>query len=73
MFPAEVYDGRGGEDVDVFQCPHCELRFRNESELQQHIAFDHPDRETRRSAEDDLMGSHRHRHRDRQRGHESSP
>ncbi|MGH2729102.1 MAG: C2H2-type zinc finger protein [Actinomycetota bacterium] len=28
--------------MDVLQCPYCELRFRSESELQQHIAFDHP-------------------------------
>jgi hypothetical protein len=28
--------------MDVLQCPYCELRFRSESELQQHISFDHP-------------------------------
>jgi hypothetical protein len=28
--------------MDVYQCPYCELKFRTESELQQHIAFDHP-------------------------------
>ena len=31
--------------ADVHQCPFCELRFLNLSELQQHIAFDHPDRQ----------------------------
>lgn len=28
--------------MDVYQCPDCELKFRNTSELRQHIAFDHP-------------------------------
>lgn len=28
--------------MDVYQCPDCELKFRNSSELRQHIAIDHP-------------------------------
>ena len=28
--------------MDVYQCPHCELKFSNSSELRQHIAIDHP-------------------------------
>jgi hypothetical protein len=29
--------------MEILQCPECPLRFRTESELQQHIALDHPD------------------------------
>lgn len=29
---------------DVHQCPFCELRFVNLSELKFHIEMDHPDR-----------------------------
>lgn len=32
--------------ADVLQCPHCELRFRSDSELRQHVSFDHPDKIT---------------------------
>jgi hypothetical protein len=28
---------------DVLQCPHCELKFASRSDLNQHIAFDHPE------------------------------
>ena len=28
--------------MDVLQCPVCELRFRNESELEQHLRDEHP-------------------------------
>ena len=31
---------------DVLQCPHCELKFASRSDLNQHIAFDHPDKDT---------------------------
>jgi sarcosine oxidase delta subunit len=31
--------------MSVIQCPYCELKFATESDLKQHIAFDHPDRE----------------------------
>jgi uncharacterized C2H2 Zn-finger protein len=27
---------------DVLQCPHCDLKFATRSDLNQHIAFDHP-------------------------------
>ncbi len=37
-------DSDTGGMADVHQCPFCELRFLNLSELQQHIAFEHPDR-----------------------------
>jgi len=29
----------------TLQCPYCELKFASESDLKQHLAFDHPDRE----------------------------
>lgn len=31
--------------MSVIQCPYCELKFASESDLKQHLAFDHPDRE----------------------------
>ena len=37
MFPA--YD----DAMDVLQCPVCELKFRSASELEWHLATDHPD------------------------------
>jgi len=33
-----------GHMADVHQCPFCELRFVNLSELKFHIEMDHPDR-----------------------------
>ncbi len=30
---------------DVLQCPYCDLRFSTRSELEQHKAFDHSNRE----------------------------
>lgn len=32
---------RGEEVRMVRHCPRCELRFRNDSELKQHLVFDH--------------------------------
>ncbi|MDQ3941468.1 MAG: hypothetical protein M3238_08970 [Actinomycetota bacterium] len=29
--------------MDVFQCPECNLKFRFSSELEQHLALDHPE------------------------------
>jgi hypothetical protein len=31
--------------VDTHHCPFCELIFASVAELQQHIAFEHPERE----------------------------
>ena len=28
--------------MDVLQCPECELRFRFESELEEHLGLEHP-------------------------------
>ncbi len=30
---------------DVLQCPHCDLKFGSRADLQQHIAFDHPNKD----------------------------
>lgn len=30
---------------NVLQCPHCDLKFASRSDLNQHIAFDHPNRD----------------------------
>lgn len=51
-------------EVDVYQCPECELRFRFASELEQHITLEHPEfRAEAKSLEDLLLSaSHRHRH-----------
>ncbi len=32
--------------MDVLQCPHCDLKFSSRSDLNQHLAFDHPNRDT---------------------------
>lgn len=29
--------------MDILQCPECELRFRFESELEEHLRLEHPD------------------------------
>lgn len=51
-------------EVDVYQCPDCELRFRFASELEEHITLEHPDfRVESKSLEDLLLSaSRRHRH-----------
>lgn len=42
-----VADDREERPVDdVLQCPHCDLKFASRADLNQHIAFDHPDRDT---------------------------
>jgi hypothetical protein len=48
--------------MEVFQCPECALRFRNESELKQHLSFDHPDFDWNPATiEDALISSARRR------------
>jgi hypothetical protein len=51
--------------VDVYQCPDCELRFRFPSELEAHMAADHPDfHVTPKTIEDALIPTARkHGHR----------
>jgi hypothetical protein len=31
--------------TDVLQCPYCELKFSSKADLDQHLAFDHPEHE----------------------------
>ena len=56
--------------MDVYQCPYCELKFRTESELQQHISFDHPKAEGEAKYHQDSPRSTAHRHRHRGYRHE---
>lgn len=51
----------------VLQCPVCELRFRTESDLDDHLKLDHPDFEATPADEDparrferDMKGGKRH-------------
>jgi Zinc finger, C2H2 type len=48
----------------VYQCPECDLKFQYASELEQHMATDHPDfRVTPKTLEDALLSaSHRPHH-----------
>jgi hypothetical protein len=50
--------------MDVLQCPECELRFRSPSELDQHLAIDHPEFHARsRSLEDiEFSAARRRKH-----------
>ena len=56
--------------MDVLQCPECPLRFTNASELEQHLALDHPEfhAEAQRSEDSIVAAVHkaqrRHRHQD---------
>jgi hypothetical protein len=49
--------------VDIYQCPECELRFRNASEMDAHIKSDHPRFHERWSSVDDYLASEAHRRR----------
>ena len=57
----------------VYQCPECRLKFQFASELEQHMAIDHPEFEvTPKTIEDALMSaSHRPRHARGYRGEQS--
>lgn len=50
--------------MDVYQCPVCELRFRNAPEMDAHIESDHPSFRADRSAVDDAIASAHGRRRD---------
>ena len=56
--------------MDVLQCPECPLRFMNASELEQHLALDHPDFHAEAEHVDDSIvvavhkAQRRHRHHD---------
>ena len=51
--------------MDVYQCPDCELRFQYASELEGHMAVDHPEFSvTPKTIEDALIPtSRKHGHR----------
>lgn len=56
---------RKGADMEVQQCPVCELKFHYPSELDDHVAVAHPDFSWNpKTVEDSLLGAtHRLRHR----------
>jgi hypothetical protein len=56
--------------MDVLQCPVCELKFRSPSELEWHIATDHPDFKSEPKADEasPIPAWQRRRHRRRDRG-----
>lgn len=58
---------------NILQCPRCEVRFRSPSELNDHLASDHPDfRAAADTVEDDLLGAcHCHHHGARTRSYMS--
>jgi signal transduction histidine kinase len=67
--PGSTIEVRGGEPVDIYQCPECELRFTNASEMDAHIKSDHPRFHERWSSADDYLASEAHRRRrERARG-----
>ena len=42
--------------MDAYQCPECELKFRSENELKQHLSLEHPDfRADPKTVEDALL------------------
>jgi hypothetical protein len=44
----------------IYQCPDCELKFGSNSELDEHIAEEHPDfSSVPRSVEDAMLGAAR--------------
>ena len=57
----------------VFQCPECALRFLTSSELEQHLAADHPDFQAQIHSLDDVLAAARRRHAPGGRSHESTP
>jgi hypothetical protein len=59
-------------EVDVYQCPECELRFKNASEMDAHLKLDHPHFHEKWSSVDDYLASEAHRRR-RERGRHGQP
>jgi hypothetical protein len=53
--------------MDVIQCPECPLRFLNASELEQHLALEHPEFHAEaQKAEDGIVAAVHRAHRRRQ-------
>ncbi|CAN5545624.1 hypothetical protein BH24ACT26_BH24ACT26_07180 [soil metagenome] len=50
--------------MDVFQCPACELRFRNAPELDAHLESDHPSFRAERDPVDELEAEQARRRHD---------
>jgi hypothetical protein len=50
--------------MDIYQCPDCELRFSNASEMESHLKQDHPEFHVRWSSLDEYLAttSHHRRH-----------
>ena len=42
---ADLVRREEGTVDEVLQCPHCDLKFGSRADLNQHIAFDHPNRD----------------------------
>jgi hypothetical protein len=48
--------------VEILQCPVCELKFRFSSELEEHLALEHPDFEAKaRSGDEQALSEARRR------------
>jgi hypothetical protein len=46
--------------MDTYQCPECELKFRFETELKQHLSLEHPDfKSDPKTVEDALLSDSR--------------
>lgn len=50
--------------MSAIQCPDCELRFRTERELDDHLRLDHPDFHVEPKSPEDayLLENRRHKH-----------
>jgi formylglycine-generating enzyme required for sulfatase activity len=54
--------------MDVFQCPECELRFANASEMESHLKTDHPNFHIDWSSVDEyIAATSRRRHHEHER------
>lgn len=56
--------------MDVLQCPECPLRFITASELEQHLALDHPEFHAEAKRSEDSIVAAVHRAQQRRKHHE---
>jgi hypothetical protein len=49
--------------MDVYQCPECELRFRNASEMEAHLKIDHPNFHVEWSSVEEYLAATAHHRR----------
>jgi uncharacterized C2H2 Zn-finger protein len=64
MFPpAQGIEARENGGMEVLQCPECDLKFRFSSELEEHLALEHPDFEAKAQGrdEDSMSAARRNR------------